>query len=115
MNCPKCGQATPMQKTFCEHCGGLLELSHEEVQSAMQDESLREAQRAFTRRLFFWMATSTALLVGALAFRLANLEKGLPRFDEAPVLQVLDFEVSPVLPEPELPCLILPVPGTEAK
>ena len=53
-----------MQKSFCDHCGGLLELGFEEVQAAMQDENLREAQAAFTRRLFFWLATMAAVLVG---------------------------------------------------
>ena len=114
MICPKCTQDTPMQKTFCEHCGGLLELGFEEVQSAMQDENLREAQAAFTRRLFFWLATSTAILVGALAFRLGNLERDLPRFDETPVLQVLDVEKPSKLPAPEMPALTLPVPDGKA-
>ena len=104
-----------MQKTFCEHCGGLIEIGFEEVQSAMQDENLREAQEAFIRRLSFWIATAFALLVGAVVFRVSNLETDLPRFDEVPVLQVLDVEKPPAFPMPEIPILLLPLPATEAK
>ena len=117
MICPKCSKETPMQKTFCDHCGGLIELGFDEVQSAMQDENLKEAQAAFSKRLYFWMATAVALLAGAAAFRLSHLEKDLPRFDEVPVLQVLDVEQPPAFPMPEIPALLLPLPqpAPEAK
>lgn len=115
MICPKCSKETPMQKSFCQHCGGLIEVGFEEVQEAMEGENLREAQDAFQRRLYFWLATALAVLVAALTFRLSHLEADLPRFDEVPVLQVLDVEKAPVFPPPEIPALALPLPGTEAK
>ena len=111
MICPKCGQDTPIQKSFCVNCGGLLETDFGSVQEAVGMEVRDEARSALIRRSGAWLAVSIVLLAGALAFRLANREKDLPRFDESPVFQILDLESPQPYPELEMPELALPVPA----
>ncbi len=45
MICPKCGQDTPIQKSFCVNCGGLLETDFGSVQEAVGMEVRDEARR----------------------------------------------------------------------
>ncbi|GEM_PF-6447340 len=112
MICPKCGADTPLQKTFCVHCGGFLELDRAEVRDALASEALSEAQLALARRAGTWLAVSLALLAGAIAFRVNNWEDDLPRFDEAPVLPVLALDPNPPeIPPVPIPLLALPVPA----
>lgn len=117
MICPKCGQDTPVQKTFCVNCGGILEVEGGAVQELAESEVRLASQSALVRRAGVWLATALAFLVAAIAFRASNLEKDLPRFDEAPVLQVLDLEPQrpfPAVEEARIPVLALPVPAPKA-
>ena len=111
MNCPKCGSETPIQKTFCIHCGGFLELGRSEVRQALADESLAESQAALARRTGNWLAVSLVLLVLAWVFRSSHMEKDLPRFDESPVLPVLMLEPEGSMARIPLPELVLEVPA----
>ena len=112
MICPKCGQDTPIQKTFCIHCGGLVEMSMGDVQEVVEAEAGLDAQRHFVRKMGTWLATSLVLFAAAVAFRMGNREKDLPRFDEPPVLQILDLEPLPPFPAVDLPPLTLDVPAS---
>ncbi len=80
----------------------------------MQSEVQLEAQAALIRRSAVWLATSIVILVAAIAFRVGNWEKDLPRFDEPPVLQVLDLEPLRPMPVVEMVPLAFDVPPSPA-
>ena len=109
--CPKCGQDTSANKSFCSHCGGFLALGTAEVQASLEAEVLGEAQARSVRRAGTWLATAVVLLVAALVFRLSFRESDLPRFEESPVLPLLQLEAPRLPPAPEMPMLSLPVPS----
>ncbi len=110
VNCPKCGLDTSANKSFCAHCGGFLALETSEVQAQLETEVLGEARARSVQRAGTWLATAIVLFVAALVFRLGFREKDLPRFDESPVLPLLQMESPRLPPAPEMPMLVLPVP-----
>ena len=110
MNCPKCNEETPVNKAFCVKCGGFIERGTGDVMEAVRTEVAVEARAAFLRKMGVWLATSIVILAGALAFRLTNRERDLPRFDETPVLPILEFEPPHPLPALDIPVTVLPVP-----
>jgi hypothetical protein len=109
--CPKCGQDTSANKSFCNHCGGFLALGTAEVQASLEAEVISEAQARSVRRAGTWLATSIVLLAAAMLFRLSFREKDLPRFDESPLIPLLQMESPRLPPAPEMPMLTLPVPS----
>lgn len=111
MICPQCDQDTSANKSFCIHCGGVLALGTAEVQASLKAEVLREAQAESVRRAGTWLATAIVLLAAALVFRLSFREKDLPRFDESPLIPLLQMDPPRVPPVPEMPMLTLPVPS----
>ena len=111
MNCPKCGAETPLQKTFCIRCGGFLELGRAEVKQALQSEALAEAKVALARRAGNWLAVSLVILLLAWVFRSSHWEKDLPRYDESPVLGVLELAPPAPAVQAPIPEMTLPVPN----
>lgn len=113
MICPKCNAETPVNKAFCVKCGGFIDVSSGDAMKAVRGEVMKEARAALIRKMGVWLATAVVLLAGAITFRLGNREADLPRFDEAPILQMLDYEPEAPLPVIEIPILELEVPAPD--
>ena len=76
MNCPGCGHDNPLSVTYCQQCGGRLDLTADEIRSSFEDKARGEAIRTtahYAKNLFMF---GVGLLV--MSFTLFVMSAGVP-------------------------------------
>ena len=76
MNCPRCSHDNPMTVTYCQQCGGRLDLTADEIRQSFLDKARGEAVKStahYAKNLFMF---GVGLLV--FGFTLLVMSGGVP-------------------------------------
>jgi hypothetical protein len=104
MLCPHCARDTPASQTYCQHCGGPVDLTYDKVQQSFEEEAGTAALRATAARCRAVLLGAAAALAIAVAARVALVPRApetvvVPAYlvgeedAEGPVVEPLPLEV----------------------